>query len=191
MGCLMQTIYIMAYFLLLAMWFLPNWNVSKDRTFFLNMHLENGFKKVLVSPSLVLTVLIQYTSQDPRPVVLCIYPDVIMAALNAEGKIVGTRLGHCACIIEDDGKPEIRISWRTISAEALVWAQRHPLGAFVFQNGEVTPLCYLKPLVCGSCLQQGQKVNTHPPDGAWHPWGLSPSISPKSLPVGIYQAFLF
>lgn len=36
---------------------------SKGCTFFLNMYLEDGFKKVLVSPSLVLPILIQYTFQ--------------------------------------------------------------------------------------------------------------------------------
>lgn len=36
-------------------------------------------------------------------------PDVIMAALDTEGEIVGTRLGHCASVVEDEGKPEIRI----------------------------------------------------------------------------------
>ena len=30
-------------------------------------------------------------------------PDVIMAASDAEGEIVGTRLGRCASIIEDGG----------------------------------------------------------------------------------------
>lgn len=37
-------------------------------------------------------------------------PDVIMVALDAEGEIVGTRLGRCASVIENEVKPEIRVS---------------------------------------------------------------------------------
>lgn len=32
-----------------------------------------------------------------------------MVALDAEGEIVGTRLGRCASVIEDGGKPEISL----------------------------------------------------------------------------------